>query len=400
MTEKKLELDIKNIVLKYANFEKEKDEQSLFYINQMVDLLFNELKYETENKEVLNKIILTDFKNDINHIFDNLKEYFTKIINNSINGINNILTASTSNRYIDANNIKNIFDKFKEEMESNLKVSEKIDVITTTNGSSMIASVHNISPIENKHKISEIALRYIAFIRNELDKNVIEKNDFVLKSYKNLIDSILNELYCDKSKIENLNLKVINNVSLLYLKEQEYFNINKYIKDNFDVINNSFINFEKDLKKEIKIKKQIKTTNEAKDYLLSFNNTIGVKIKKIFDDMNSIVLLDVDKAKNELKNFNDKISHIYELPLSFDKYFDKYKKQFNLSNKENDRLSPMFNELKNALSKNIKNNISNIFRDNIKIYNEIVYKVLLLKSRIGEYNTVLSVDKVKDLLLK
>ena len=166
MNDNKLEKDIKDIDLSYKDFVSNKDEQSLFYINQMVDLMYNELKYETDKDDQLNKLLIVDFKNIVNNIFDNLKEYFAKIIDNSVTNINNILSISTSNKYIDANSIKSVYDKFKEEMESNLKVKNRIDIITETNGSSLLNSVWSISPIENKHKISGITSRYISFIKN------------------------------------------------------------------------------------------------------------------------------------------------------------------------------------------------------------------------------------------
>ena len=49
----------------------------------------------------------------------------------------------------------------------------------------------------------------------------------------------------DKSKINDLNNKVISNATYVYLKEQEYFVINKYNDDNFDTLNKLFDEFER-----------------------------------------------------------------------------------------------------------------------------------------------------------
>ena len=117
----KLEVRLNNIIESYMLYANQKDEQSLFYINQMIDLLYNELKYETENDKTLKSVIM-NFKDSIDNIYSDLKEYFAKIINNSITDMNKAIMLSTSNRYIDEKNIKNIQDKFKEEINSHLKL--------------------------------------------------------------------------------------------------------------------------------------------------------------------------------------------------------------------------------------------------------------------------------------
>ena len=48
----------------------------------------------------------------------------------------------------------------------------------------------------------------------------------------------------------------------------------------------------------------------------------------------------------------------------------------------------------------IKTNISNVFRENTVMFNNILYKYLLLKNKINDLDEVLTASKVKDLLLK
>ena len=151
---------------------------------------------------------------------------------------------------------------------------------------------------------------------------------------------------------------------------------------------------------KIGIKRNNGNINPVKDYLLGFNNTICVKIKNVFDEMNLIVTFDKEEADKKIREFNDLVTHIYEIRLIFDKQFLEYKKEFNLLGKNPDKFNDILNKECLRLSEGIKTNISNIFRDNIKIYNDIVYKTLLLKTKAGEYNVVLTPDKVKDLLLK
>lgn len=400
MTDNKTTQNLKNIVTSYNSFQSQKDEQSLFYINQMIDLLNNELKIEVIDDKALDKILLKDFKNTLNSVFNNMKDYLKKILDNSIGNINQILSVATYNKYVDINNIKSIYAKFKEEMDNNLKIKTKIDIIISANTRALIESIQSITTIENNNKISEIVFRYISFIQNELIKNATDKCEYIVKSYKSLIDSILSELQTDKDKIQNMNINLINNTASVYLKEQEYIIINKYMDHNFKYINDIFTAFEKEVFEKLGIRKENKIINSAKDYLLGFNNTISVKIRKVFDEMNDVLNLDNTKANNKINEFSDKISKVYEMPLVFDKELSKYKKDFDVPNKAIDSFNIIYNKFKEELTKNIKQNIANIFRDNLKIYNAMIYKTMVIKSKIGEYNTVLSADKVKDLLFK
>ena len=86
--------------------------------------------------------------------------------------------------------------------------------------------------------------------------------------------------------------------------------------------------------------------------------------------------------------------------LVFDKQFEDYKKQYNLLNKDLTKFEEIVSSKKRALTDGIKANIFNIFRENIKIFNDAVYKVMLLKGKLDEYSIILDSDKIKDLLFK
>ena len=237
-------------------------------------------------------------------------------------------------------------------------------------------------------------------IKEEMVKNIDSKLDCLLSSYRYLIDTIIEDLIGDKSKINDLNNKVISNATYVYLKEQEYFVINKYNDENFDTLNKLFDEFEK-MVEENGIKKNPKMEfNLTRDFFLGFNNTIGVKIKNIFDEMNLVATMDGININKKLKEFNDLISHIYEINLNFDKQFSKYKKEYVLNSRNIDKFDSLYEEFKSKIIENIKVSISNIFRENIKIYNDIIYKSFGLKTKIDDFSYVLSEDKVKDLLLK
>ena len=140
--------------------------------------------------------------------------------------------------------------------------------------------------------------------------------------------------------------------------------------------------------------------NILRDYLQSFNNTLYIKIKDVFDEMNLILVLDNKELEDKVKKFNELITHIFEINLSFDKKFLEYKKSLNITSKNNNQIIEIINSKHRAITDGLKANLFNIFRENVKIYNDIVYKTLLLKSKVNEYNNILDISKIKDLLLK
>lgn len=391
---------ISSIKEEYTNYFNEKDDQSLFYFNQVMKLLYDELSHEVSNKKTLSGIISNNFKNNIMVVFKNMKSYFLKTSDNSIKSFDEILKMSVSNKYIDTVNLNGLYNNFTEEINSILNIKSKIEVLIKSNANSLIEQIHLIGAIKDSEMIKSIVDKYMLMISTELNKNVTSKCSFVISTYKNLIDNLFEESNQDKRIIDDMNMKLINNTALVYLKEQEYFNINKYIKDNFDMINNTFSKLEEDLSKKLSIKKANKNLNKTKDYLLGFNNTVGIKIKNIFDEMNEIINLDGKEADKKLREFSDNVSHVYETNLVFDKQFLNYKKEFNILSRDYNSFNKIFESETKKLTEAIKESISNIFRDNVKLFNDIIYKTLLLKSRVGEFSTILSEEKVKDLLLK
>ena len=88
------------------------------------------------------------------------------------------------------------------------------------------------------------------------------------------------------------------------------------------------------------------------------------------------------------------------MDLVFDKQFDDYKKAISSKIKNLYKFEEIVNAKNRALSDGIRANIFNIFRENIKIYNDIVYRTMLFKNNVDNYNIVLDNAKIKDLLLK
>ncbi len=392
-----LEKELKNIKEDYSNFFKRQDEQSLFYLIQMIELMYTELSNEIENKESLYSMVNNHFKNNLNRIFTNMKDYYLKVTNSSIKQFNEIITISDGNKYLNMNNLNNIYKEFENEINSHLSITTKIEVLTN---SAMMSLLNEISLLLTNNKSNKIIGNYKELITKELIKNVTSKNNFILLNYNRVITNILEEVRDSKQKIIDINLKVLKNTTIVFLQEQEKLVINKYIDDSYKFINNKFNEIETKIGKlSIKRNSNIKI-NTTKDYLLGFNNTIGVKINKIFEEMNNVINMDGNDLKEKIKEYNDLTSHIYEVNLIFDKQYQNYKKEFNVNSKSIEKFTKMFNEETKEMTDHIKTNISNIFRENTVILNNILYKYLLLKNKINEFEEVLTEAKVKDLLSK
>lgn len=385
----------------YNDSVNKKDKQSLFYFEQMSLLMYNELCNEVSEQGLLQALTNNSFKKNIIIIYDNMAKYSKKVCDNAIKSFNELVKISASNRYVDLNNLNSLYSNFKQELMQNMGIRNKIDALVNANTDAYKGQIFSSCGVNSKENVNFIIDRYNSIFKEELIKNIHSKRDLLLNLYREFIDSILNDLYDQRDLVKNKNLKLIINTSYTYLKECEYINIDKYANANAKFIDESFYNIEKILYEKLGIRKNnISNLNPVKDYLLGFNNTIRVKTKNIFDEMNLIVTLDKDEINEKIKEFNDLITHVYEMKLIFDKQFMEYKKEFNLLSKDSDKFDDLFNKECQRLTEGIKTNISNIFRDNIKIYNDVVYKTLLLKSRVYEYNYVLTYDKVKDLLIK
>ena len=392
-----LKKDIENIKDNYMSFLKNKDEQSSFYIDQMLELFYSELSNLVSNKVVLLNLINTIYRKNIIIIFNNMNSYTKEVAQKSCHFFNEYINISSSNIYSDLENLDNLYIKFKEELIKNLNINEKIITLVSTNTDIFIGQLYTKLLFSNSAKIDEIVYKYKNIFTNELINNVETKKDYLLSLYRSFIDGLLKDFYDTKDEIKQKNYKLIINTSHNLLKEKEYININKYIDLNTKLINDTITLMENDLKL-FGINKF--DDNILRDYLQSFNNTPYIKIKDVFDEMNLILVLDNKELEDKVKKFNELITHIFEINLSFDKKFLEYKKSLNITSKNNNQIIEIINSKHRAITDGLKANLFNIFRENVKIYNDIVYKTLLLKSKVNEYNNILDISKIKDLLLK
>ena len=398
----KIEKELKEISRNNTESFNQSDQQTLYFFIQMIELLYTEVSYEVYDKEKLYDLICNNFRANTNIVFSNMKSYYSGIINNSVGEFCKVVKVSVFNKYIKSSNLVNIYNNFKTGIIANTKFENKISVLSNSNGNLLLEQIHTNCVVNDSKKITAIVRKYVDSITDAMIKNIASKNEVVINSYKSFIDSITSDTMDDFEKVKAMNLKVINNTTFLYLKEQEYFVIDKYNKENSKLVIGFFKEFEDKVHK-LGIKKHnrnnIKFSN-AKDYLLGFNNTIRVKAMNIFDEMNLAITLEEDQMRNKVKEFNGLISHIYELNLKFDKLFSDYKKEFNVPSHSHDKFDELFEKEFADFYGQFKINISNIFRDNTKLYNDIVYKNIILRSRIDQFTEVLSESKVKDLLLK
>lgn len=396
-----IDQELKDIKNNYLLLFKQKDEQSVFYFIQMTELMYADLGYEFYDKDKLYDLVCNSFKNNIVLVFNNMRDYYLRIINNLVSEFCKIAKISICNKYINSNNLNNIYTNFRSEINNNTRLDEKINVLSTSNGSLLLEQLHTNCIINNSQNVTNIVQKYVKLISEEMIKNIASKNELILGTYKKFIENKQDDNAEDIEKIQKMNLNIITNTAYLYLKEQEYFVIEKYIKDNVTLVNSLFINIEKKLGKEFEVKgTNTDKFNNAKDYLLGFNNTLRVKTINIFDEMNVAVTLDKNQMRDKMKEFNDLISHIYEINIKFDKIFDDYKKRFSVNSRNREKFNKIVNKEYEDFTNQFKLNITNIFRENIKTYNDILYRSLVLKSRVIDFTEVLSESKVKDLLLK
>ena len=313
MLEREFKDFLSSIKKDYSIFCIEKDKQSLFYINQMTDLFYNELIYQVYNKEVLYDLVYNIFKKNLVLIYSNMIKYTEKLSKGSIGTINELINVSTRNRFVDLENLNNLYKNFSFEINKNFSIDDKIEALISANIDVFTGELYSKLVINNRGFTDAVISKYKDIFKKEMVNNINSKKENILSLYRNFIDSILNEVYEKKDEVKAKNLELVINIAYLGLKEREYININKYIDENIKLINEIFDLLEIDLK-NIGINKNNKyKINPVKDYLLGFNNTINVKIKNLFDEMNLIVELENKETDKKAKDFNSLITHIFEM---------------------------------------------------------------------------------------
>ena len=398
MKEKNFKEYLKELKVEEKNFSETKDNQSYVYIYQLTDIFYGDLSSLVIDKKALKDCIYNLLRKNLLDIFDNLKDFVKNTRESKEKDINDLLKLCFSNTYIDLNNLNKIYVNFEKEINESFDIDKKITILVESNFEIFRGDLYSRTVILKKDVAKKTIEKYKKLYITEFINNITFKKSNLLSIYKNFINNVISDIYEDKRKIRNKNLIIISNVSYDYLKKEEFANVDRYTRDNKKLITSFFIAFEKSVKEKKLASIRLKRVNNARDYLIDFNITLNSMIKNVFEEMNDIVSLDNEVIRSKLKDFNELITHIFEINLIFDKQFNDYKNCFLIKN--NDKFNKYFDQERNKFINNLKNNIFNIFRDNIKIYNDILYKTMLLKSRVDTYDEVLSIAKVKDLLLK
>ena len=380
------------------SYSETKDNQSFIYIYQVTDLLYGELIGLVLDQKALHKSVYTLFRKNMDNVFNNLKDYATKVKKEKEKDIDDLLRLSLSNNYVDMKNLNNIYNNFTKELNQSFEIEKKVQTLVESNTDIFRGDLFNSTVILNKSLANKVIDSYKKLYVNELVNNLVFKRNNVLAIYQNFINNVIKDIYEAKLKVKNQNLGLISNVSYDYLKKIENENVDKYIRENKKIINSFFTDFEKAVRDKKLAVFRKKKVNNCKDYFLNFNSELSIMIKNVFEEMNDIVSLDNEQIRSKLKDFNELITHIFQINLIFDKQFIEYKSFFII--KSSEKFDNLYDKHKEKFVNSLKQNIFNIFRDNIKIYNDTVYKTMLLKSKVDEYEEVLTVTKIKELLLK
>lgn len=384
----------------YLKEFKKSDEETIYYFIKIIEALYKELSYEVYDKDKLYDIVCNNFKNSIGIVFNNMKDYHLKKANNLSNDFSKIAKVSICSAYISYNNLFNIYNNFRLQVSTDLNLENKVKVLVNSNGNLLLEQIHSSCVVTDSKKVTTIVQKNINLIIDEMIKNIAMKNEFLLSIYKNFINESSEDATNNQDRINEINIKIIVNTTYTYLKEQEYFVIEKYTKNNIKEINNYFKNIEAKAKELGAKKNKSNKLSTVKDYFLGFNNTIRIKTKNIFDEMNLVVTQDSDTVNTKIKEFSNLISQVYSLNIKFDKQFNNYRKEFSIPSHNREKFKEYFDKASDDLRGQIKLSISNIFRENTSFYNNVVYKSVVLKSRLNEFNEVLTEKKVKDLLVK
>lgn len=396
MKDKNFKEYLKELKEEEKNYNDTKDNQSYIYFYQLTDLFYGELGEVVLDLKVLKHTLYSILRKNILSVFDNLKGCVIKTKNLKEKDIDGLLKLCFSNNYFDLKNLNNIYTNFEKEIKASLDMEKEITTSVETNFDIFKGDLYSKTVILKKDVSDKIIDKYKKLYLKELVNNLNFKKGNILGIYKNFINNVIGDIYEEKRKIRNKNLIIISNVSYDYLQKTEFSVVDKYTRENKKLINSFFIDFEKTVKSKKLGTLKPKKNTKSKEYLLNFNVTLNDMMKKVFEEMNDVVSLDNEVIRSKLKDFNELITHIFEINLVFDKQFNDYKNNFLIKN--NDKFDKEYEKRIEKFIGDIKNNIFNVFRDNIKIYNDVLYKTMLLKNSADTYEEILSVAKAKDLL--
>ena len=243
--------DIKNYLLQinkdYLAFCKDKDKQSLFYIDQMTELFYNSLLYQIYDQPSLYDLVYNSFRTNLVYIFKNMNDYALNVSKDASNKMNELINVSTTNSYVDLENLTNLYNNFAFEVTKNFSINDKIQILVSSNIDTFEADLFNSLVVNDKEKVKQLIGKYKAIFITELINDVVSKKTRLLYFYKSFIDSILNEAFLRKDELLEKNKDMLVNTTYLCLKEYEYININKYSDLNVKLVDDVIEDLETEL---------------------------------------------------------------------------------------------------------------------------------------------------------
>ena len=277
------------------------------------EIFSNLIKEINSNISSLNNLLVY---NDISSIFDSniaineLKELPNSFISTCYYLYSNITKFNQSI----GNSILNIKNKLRDNIQTFIEESHNFIEIISNNISEFIDMLSS-----NKSKITEISTYYLQY-KDSSYENIIKKAILIFENYnineKNIIDTLLNDIFTDFSKnffetmnkIQSLLDNVINNLNRknLYIKSGSNRNINNviyYLSNTKYIINQIISNIP-----------------------LILKNSIGIKDNGYFESQGE---LEVNKEKNKIiANKAINITYTLDNNIFIDTTFDNIMKDF------------------------------------------------------------------------
>ena len=164
------------------------------------------------DQKALHKSVYTLFRKNMDNVFNNLKDYATKVKKEKEKDIDDLLRLSLSNNYVDMKNLNNIYNNFTKELNQSFEIEKKVQTLVESNTDIFRGDLFNSTVILNKSLANKVIDSYKKLYVNELVNNLVFKRNNVLAIYQNFINNVIKDIYEAKLKVKNQNLGLISNV--------------------------------------------------------------------------------------------------------------------------------------------------------------------------------------------
>ena len=434
---------------KFPETIKNLEEKIYSDINHLVDEFRSMIKVETDKFALSDEIL----KNDFTKITENLEELDRKT-EEQLNTLSIDINTERSENLDQFNlvagshsSLKRDLDDFKDSvgLKSDALASEisfQIDDINTDFNKKLnlfnqeLEKTINTFNNDNKNIIGKFDVKFenlhetVTSIASQIHKNNQELKSDLDQRVDFLENNSIKQMdYLEKELNKNIgtNEKAINTIKFGFEKTIDENNkqsldkihlVDKTIKDKLDILNKELETYSQSLNEELK--EEMKKSKIQSDDLLQNTNLLINGLKKEIEDGKKILLAEVLKENNDLRESfrkkldetnNNLINSFIEIKNSYDKKFKNYANSFdakilhnNESNQQNiEKLSQSILEIKSDTESNyleLSKSLSNVNDTIINYKKEITdnQKVLEIKSAQVQKNVLgLFKDKYKTL---